>query len=101
MPTMEPKLSRTGMDETYEPRPWRCECGLILGVVMRDTSRIRRVYTFWQPRMDTQMPTQRELFDRPRGLFYGHGIEYCQGIECPLCGARRSSEMKDWLKVER
>lgn len=85
----DPKPAPTGIDETYEPRPWRCgECRLVLGVVMRDTSRVRSLYLFFRARTDEQMPTARELFDRPRGLIKSHGIHSEQGEECPLCGAR-------------
>lgn len=33
------------IDPTYEPRPWRCEeCRQILGFVLRDANRVRRLW---------------------------------------------------------
>jgi hypothetical protein len=88
------------LDENYEPRPWRCgECRLVLGVVMRDTSRVRRLYTFFQPRRDDNVPAKEELWKRPRGMFHGHGVDWCQGVECPICGARSPWDLSTEIKA--
>ena len=51
-------------NETYEPRPWRCnECQRILGVVMRDMNRIRRVWVFWKDRAENDMPCAAGLWN--------------------------------------
>ena len=77
------------LDETYEPRPWACgECKRILGVVMRDASRIRRLYVFYRSRTAERMPLKAALWQRPRGMFILHGLDWCEGVECPICGAR-------------
>jgi len=77
------------LDATYEPRPWACgECKRILGVVMRDANRIRRLYVFYQICFATTMPPMEHLFSRPRGMFLLHGLDWCEGVECQNCGAR-------------
>ena len=81
------------LDETYEPRPWRCdECRQILGVVMRDTNRIRRLWVFRVDRNDEAMPHTFILRNAPRGLYKVHGVDQCQGVECSKCGA-----INEWL----
>jgi hypothetical protein len=76
------------LDETYAPRPWACgECKCILGVVMRDTSRIRRLYVFFQYRTSETMPTKADLWMQPRRMFKVHGLNSCDGVECGVCGA--------------
>lgn len=80
MPTM--------LDETYEPRLWRCEeCRRILGVVMRDTHRIRRLWVFRMDRCDDEVPATSILRQAPRGLYIVRGMDQSQGVECPRCGA--------------
>ncbi len=77
------------LDENYAPRPWACgECKRILGVVMRDASRIRRLYVFFRSRSADKMPLKAALLERPRGMFILHGLDWCEGVECPICGAR-------------
>lgn len=84
-------------DDTYEPREWRCEeCRRILGVVMRDVNRVRRVWVFWKDRADTEMPTTYTLRHAPRGLFKIHGADCIPrpgGVECSTCGA-----LNDWTQ---
>ncbi len=93
-------------DETYEPRPWRCEeCQVnILGVVMRDANRIRRVWVFWKDRTDATAPSTYTLRNAPRGLFRVHGadnIPRSGGVECSHCGALndwyQSKESYEWM----
>ena len=85
----------TKLDETYAPRPWRCgECRRVLGVVMRDASRIRRLWVFVLDRADNNIPPSNILFHAPRGLFKIHGADCVGrpgGIECSRCGA-----LNDW-----
>ena len=79
----------SALDATYEPRPWACgECKRILGVVMRDTSRIRRLWVFFQIRTAETLPPKSMLLSRPRGMFLLHGLDWCEGVECTVCGAR-------------
>lgn len=76
------------LDETYEPRLWRCEeCRRVLGVVMRDASRVRKLWVFRVDRNDPDVPKNFTLFKRPRGLFRVHGLNSCDGVECSICGA--------------
>jgi hypothetical protein len=76
------------LDMTYIPRLWRCdECRRVLGVVMRDMNRIRRLYVFRVDRNDIDVPKSFTLWSRPRGLFKLHGLDSCHGIECSICGA--------------
>lgn len=78
----------TRFDLNYEPRKWRCEeCGTILGVVMRDVKRIRRLWVFRLDRIDETMPSLEDLRTAPRGLYRVHGANDCQGVECCRCGA--------------
>jgi len=77
------------LDETYAPRYWRCdECRRVLGVVMRDSSRIRKLWVFRVDKDEKDVPTTFTLRSRPRGLFKMHGVHSCEGVECSLCGAR-------------
>lgn len=92
------------LDEAYAPRPWACgECKRILGVVMRE-GRVRRLYVFFQARTAETMPTRDELYARPRGMFIAHGTDWCEGVECPICGARSEwslgSELRARLRGE-
>lgn len=79
-------MPQIAIDETYEPRPWPCEeCSHHLGVVMRDTSRIRRLWVF--AKYELCIPATPVLRHPPRGLFRVHGVDQCHGVECPNCGA--------------
>lgn len=79
-------MSAIKLDDTYEPRPWSCEeCNHLLGVVMRDTQRIRRLWVF--ANYMECLPSMPVLLHPPRGLFKIHGIDQCHGVECPSCGA--------------
>ena len=83
------------LDETYEPRLWRCgECRRVLGVVMREKALnknghvfIRRLWVFRVDRGDNDVPKAFTLWSRPRGLFKVHGVDSCHGVECSICGA--------------
>lgn len=80
---MPPKL-----DETYEPRLWRCEeCRQILGVVMRDAERVRRLWVFSKDYAEGAVPTTADLRRARRGLYKIHGVDMAQGVECAKCGA--------------
>jgi len=75
-------------DQTYEPRMWRCEeCRRVLGVVMRDENRVRRLWVFRVDRDDVNVPETSILRKAPRGLFKVHGCDCCHGVECSMCGA--------------
>lgn len=75
------------IDETYEPRPWACdECGHLLGAVMRDTNRVRRLWIFADHKIDC-LPLFAVMKYPPRGLFKVHGVDQCHGVECSNCGA--------------
>jgi hypothetical protein len=98
-------MPETTLDETYEPRPWQCEeCRYVLGVVMRDTSRVRRLFVFFKAVVESDVPSKCDLFNRPRGMFIMHGTDWAQGVECPLCGARTewalSTEIRERLRGE-
>jgi hypothetical protein len=81
-------MSPTTFDETYEPRLWRCdECRRVLGVVMRDVNRIRRLWIFWKDCSGDDVPAVPVLRKRPKGLFRVHGVDQCHGVECSRCGA--------------
>ena len=76
------------LDEEYAPRPWCCEqCGRLLGVVMRDANRVRRLWIFARELQLDHMPAVQELQRRPRGLFKVHAVDHCEGVECSICGA--------------
>lgn len=38
--------------DDYQPRLWKCDCGLVLGYVYRDSSRIRHLAVFSQACLD-------------------------------------------------
>lgn len=81
-------MSLLNLDETYEPRPWRCdECRRVLGVVMRDTNRIRRLWVFARDIDEKDLPTAGVLRWATRGLYKIHGVDSSLGVECSKCGA--------------
>ena len=84
-------------DETYEPRRWQCdECRRVLGVVMRDTNRVRRLWVFRVQMIEADVPKNFTLWHMPRGLYSVHGADCIPrpgGIECQHCGA-----LKDWTQ---
>lgn len=86
---------RQSFDESYEPRVWACEeCKTILGVVMRDTNRVRRVWVFTSHMQRENLPLTFFLRHPPRGLFVVHGADSIPrpgGVECQYCGA-----LNDW-----
>jgi hypothetical protein len=91
-------------DESYEPHLWRCdECRRVLGVVMRDLYRIRRLWIFRIDRDDVDVPKTKILRRPPKGLFKVHGCNSCDGVECSHCGAicewSMSKEAFDTLMV--
>lgn len=84
------------IDETYEPRPWRCdECHVVLGVVLRGSNRVRSLYVFRYPRLG-EIPEKCFLFlaasdryvKRIQGgeLFQAYDL-YHGTIECDDCHA--------------
>lgn len=83
-------MPRINTDETYEPRVWRCdECRRVLGVVMRDTSRVRRLWVFTLDIDERQIPPTAVLRNPPKGMFKIHGADSISrpgGVECSLCG---------------
>jgi len=82
-------MPAAALDETYDPRYWRCEeCRRVLGVVMRDANRVRKLWVFRVDKDERDVPTTFTLRSRPRGLFKMHGMHSCEGVECSLCGAR-------------
>jgi hypothetical protein len=87
------------LDETYDPRPWRCdECRRVLGVVMRDLDRIRRLWVFTLDRADADVPPTLVLRNPPKGLFKIHGAEVVAapgGVECSRCGSLTRWVSKD------
>ena len=85
-------MTEIRLDQTYLPRWWRCRCGRVLGVVMRDACRIRRLWVFHQDRNDANMPTVQEIIQLPRGMFRNHGVDVCRGVECSQCGA-----LTEWM----
>jgi hypothetical protein len=87
------------LDETYAPRPWACgECKRILGVVMRDADRIARLYVFFRHCTAETLPPKQFLWLRPRRMFVLHGLDWCEGIECPICGARTPWNLSTHLR---
>ena len=89
------------LDETYEPRPWACdECKFVLGVVMRDVNRVRRLWVFRSHRCTESMPTVFTLRNAPRGLYSVHGLDMVShpgGVECQHCGALNDWKLGDEL----
>src|SRR5688572_18269501 len=82
----------TNLDETYDPRPWRCdECRRVLGVVMRVITSghgrgLTKLWVFYTDRLETDMPTLTVLRTAPSGLYKLHGVDQCDGVECSNCG---------------
>ena len=89
----------TSLDLSYEPRLWRCdECRRVLGVVMRGSNRIRRLWVFTLDRDDNNVPPLAVLHNPPKGLFRVHGADCISrpgGVECSICGA-----LNDWELID-
>lgn len=83
------------LDETYKPRNWACqECGCVLGVVMRDKNRVRRLWVFSHGYYAENVPPEYILRSAPRGLYIIQGLDSVSrpgGVECSHCGA-----LNDW-----
>jgi len=77
------------IDETYEPRPWRCdECRRVLGVVMRDTRHIRLLWVFAKCLEEINIHAMiNDLRDPLCALFIVHGVTQCHGVRCGKCGS--------------
>jgi hypothetical protein len=82
------------IDRTYAPRWYRCEeCQRVLGVVLRDTSRVRRLYVFLRDRTDKDLPAMRSILEEIERR--GHAMppifriyDLDQGdVGCGKCGA--------------
>lgn len=95
-------MPATIFDLTYDPRPWRCaKCHQVLGVVMRDTNRIRRLWVFILCLRDSQMPTMFEMRNTQlRGIFRSHGVNSCEGVECSMCGSMNEWSIKEESYLE-
>lgn len=82
------------LDDTYHPRLWACdECRQVLGVVMRDVNRVRRLWVFCTDRPADQVPAVTDLRRAARGLYKIHGVDSCSGVECSRCGALNAWSM--------
>jgi hypothetical protein len=92
------------IDETYEPRMWRCEeCRTILGVVLRNSNRVRRLWTLRlqipdggiEPRKTDIMVAANCQNHDPFGYFLVHGIDSAQGVGCNTCRS-----IQEWHPAE-
>jgi len=103
------------IDPTYRPRVWRCdECRNILGVVLRDVNRVRRLWVLRIQTPDEEFVLSNEVgilasAQSPRHAHLGpwsvHGMD-AGFVGCDICGAiqewRISTEaMKDMLESAR
>ena len=79
------------MTDTYEPRLWLCnECGFVLGVVLRDSSRRAELNVF---RNGMHIVNVKQIGDL-------HKVTYATiirdgDVTCATCGARRTWRMSD------
>lgn len=80
-------MPHPSLDETYLPRTWACqECTHILGVVMRDSNRIRRLWVFSHARHCEDIPPVPTLQSAPTGMYLVHGLNSGK-VQCTHCGA--------------
>jgi hypothetical protein len=86
------------LDAGYVPRWWRCEeCRRVMGVVLRDGQRVRRLYVLDRARADGDMPSNSSILAEVkapgrsrRSLFRVYDLD--QGIvACGACGS-----MQEW-----
>lgn len=86
---------RLKLDEEYEPRTYACgECHRILGVVMRDTNRMRHLWIFTLDRAANDVPPTAILRNPPRGLYKVHQMDAGK-VQCECCGALTEWVSKD------
>lgn len=92
------------IDESYIPRPWKCEeCGSILGYVIRFSDRVRRLYVlrYQVPPKGKILPAQ-EVFAAVRmvrhtrmHIWRVRGVEAAQGVGCDRCSC-----IQEWRPSE-
>jgi hypothetical protein len=97
------------IDPTYEPRPWRCdECGIILGVVLRGSNRVRTLYVFRRPNPGA-VPEKDILFlaasdcyseRQEAGELFREYDMFHGTVECGDCHALTTWHMSQEMLVE-
>jgi hypothetical protein len=96
------------IDLTYQPRPWRCEeCGALLGFVLRDANRIRRLWVLRVQKKDLRyQPTDAEIIASaeterqgraisPQSMWRVRGLAGNATVGCDDCGS-----LQEWYPNE-
>jgi len=73
------------MDKNYTAREWKCECGLILGIVVRSSSHVRDLNVYRVPK--TKLPAANIPTQISMRLFVVCGLS-SGDVECG-CGRVR------------
>ena len=92
------------IDPTYQPRLWNCEeCQAVLGVVLRDSDRVRRLWVLRvQVQADSSLPP--DILLRPTsvrreksGLLPTWRVRAMDSgtVECEYCGSLRAWHVSD------
>lgn len=107
------------IDLTYQPRPWRCEeCGGLLGFVLRDARRVRRLWVLRvQKVLDlAYQPTDAEVIASaevawqgrcgPRSMWRVRGLAGSATVGCDACGSLQEwypndDELEDLIRRMR
>lgn len=88
------------IDPTYQPRLWRCdECRNILGIVLRDQNRVRRL---WVLRIQT--PDETTINGQLPGLILiAQGVRHARyspflvyGMDAGNVGCNACSSVQEW-----
>ena len=89
-------MANPTIDATYEPRLWRCEeCRTLLGYVLRNSNRVRRLWILRVQRQDGAYILDKDLIIMAansqrhdcQGLWSVRGIDSAQGVGCNTCGS--------------
>lgn len=84
-------------DEKYKPRPWYCcECKWLLGFVVRDTKRVRRLNVLRIARNPTSELVRLHVHTgalAARAYYSAMGVNSCDDIPCQHCGCANPWEL--------
>jgi hypothetical protein len=92
----------TAIDQTYQPRAWQCEeCRAVLGYVLRDVNRVRRLWVLRRPQVPNMISAVAGVEPLPVSVIFYHAglVRYSTSslfqvrgmdsgeVGCPGCGS--------------
>jgi hypothetical protein len=92
----------TAIDQSYQPRAWLCgECRAVLGYVLRDVNRVRRLWVLRKPQIPVMITAVTGVEPLPDPVIFYHAglVRYSPSslfqvrsmdsgeVGCPGCGS--------------